>query len=329
MILVAGLSPAWQQILVFDDFQIGEVNRACQALWCGSGKVLNVALALAHLNRGASDASRRCHVLSTLSGPPARQIDAEFAALAIDRTWIETQSPTRVCTTILEPTTQTTTELVENAGPITAEEWQAFLNAYGRLAKDAKFVVLTGSLPPGAPVSAYRELLEATSCPALLDVRGPELLDALQARPLVVKPNFEELGKTFPDLVHAHAEIGFMASDRDHGRIAAIQELRRRGAEWVVITEGPGAVWVAGPEGVTRLQPPQIAPVNPIGSGDTFAAGMAWSLAGGSNMLDAVRIGIAAAAENALQLLPGRVELEQVRARANLITLEHVTLASA
>lgn len=321
MILVAGLSPAWQQILVFDDFQIGEVNRARQALWCGSGKVLNVGLGLAHLNRGKTEPSRRCHVLSTLGGPPAQQIDAEFASLEIDRTWIETQSPTRVCTTILEPATQTTTELVENAGPITAQEWQALLSAYRRLAKEANFVVLTGSLPPGAPTSAYRELLEVTPCPALLDVRGPELLEALEARPLVVKPNFEELGKTFPDLVHRRTEIGFMASDRDRGRIAAMQELRRRGAEWVVITEGPRAVWVAGPNGVTRLQPPRITPVNPIGSGDTFAAGMAWSLAGGSNMLDAVRIGISAAAENALQLLPGRVENRSVLARAAEISV--------
>ncbi len=322
MILVAGLSPAWQQILVFDDFQVGEVNRAREALWCGSGKVLNVGLALAHLNRGANELTRRSHVLSTLGGSPAPQIDAEFASFDIDRTWIETQSPTRVCTTILEPTTRTTTELVENAGPITPDEWQSFRTAYGRLVPEAKFVVLTGSLPPGAPVTAYRELLELTSCPSLLDVRGPELLEALPARPLVVKPNFEELGKTFPDLVRARGNIGFASTGNENGRIAAMQELRRRGAQWVVITEGARAVWVAGPEGVYRLQPPKLTPVNPIGSGDTFAAGMAWSLTGGSTMLDAVRIGIAAAGENALQLLPGRVESQAVLQRAAGIAVE-------
>jgi tagatose 6-phosphate kinase len=265
------------------------------------------------------------HVLSTLGGLPARQIDAEFTALGIDRTWIETQAPTRVCTTVLEPATKTTTELVENAGPITTDEWQAFRTAYGRLVQAAQFVVLTGSLPPGAPVTAYRELLEMTSCPALLDVRGPELLEALAARPLVVKPNFEELGKTFPDLARSGTGIGFASAGRENGRIAAMQELRRRGAQWVVITEGARAVWVAGPDGVSRLQPPKLTPVNPIGSGDSFAAGMAWSLAGGSQMLDAVRIGIAAAGENALQLLPGRVERERVFARAAKIEVDRKT----
>ena len=53
MILAAGLTPAWQQILSFRRFIPGEVNRAEQSIWCGSGKVLNVGCALHHL--GASE----------------------------------------------------------------------------------------------------------------------------------------------------------------------------------------------------------------------------------------------------------------------------------
>ena len=49
MILAAGLSPAWQQMLIFDGVRVGEVNRAREAHWCSSGKVLNVGLALHYL----------------------------------------------------------------------------------------------------------------------------------------------------------------------------------------------------------------------------------------------------------------------------------------
>ena len=45
MILSAGLTPAWQQILVFDGFRYGEVNRAAEAVWCASGKVFNAGIA--------------------------------------------------------------------------------------------------------------------------------------------------------------------------------------------------------------------------------------------------------------------------------------------
>ena len=49
MIVAAGLTPAWQQILVLRQLQVGHVNRAQQAVWCGSGKVLNVGAALHQL----------------------------------------------------------------------------------------------------------------------------------------------------------------------------------------------------------------------------------------------------------------------------------------
>ena len=48
MIVAAGLTPAWQQLMAFDALEPGAVNRAREVTWCSSGKVLNVAIALAH-----------------------------------------------------------------------------------------------------------------------------------------------------------------------------------------------------------------------------------------------------------------------------------------
>ena len=62
-VLAAGLSPAWQQILVFDEFNTGKVNRASEVHWCGSGKVLNVGIALAHL---AKNSEVDCNTLSVI-----------------------------------------------------------------------------------------------------------------------------------------------------------------------------------------------------------------------------------------------------------------------
>jgi 1-phosphofructokinase family hexose kinase len=320
VIVVSGLSPAWQQILSFAEFRMGEVNRATEAHWCASGKVLNVAIALAHLNRDADDISERDHVVSTLGGRAFEPVDEEFATLGIERTWIKTQAPTRVCTTILDQSSGTTTELVENAGAISSTEWGAFRATYARVAAQARVAVLTGSLPPGAPATAYRELLQQTPCPAVLDIRGPELLEALAARPLVVKPNLEELARTFPELVPAPSD----AEAGDRGRIAAMQAMRERGAQWVVVTDGPRAVWIAGPGGVYRCQPPAVRLVNPIGSGDCFAAGMAWHLASSDDVLDGVKFGIAAAGENAQQLLPGRIDRRAVQAQCKKIDVRSI-----
>ena len=48
-ILCAGLSPAWQQVMVFRSFRYGEVNRAAEVHWLAQGKVINAAIAAHHL----------------------------------------------------------------------------------------------------------------------------------------------------------------------------------------------------------------------------------------------------------------------------------------
>ncbi|MCA9111146.1 MAG: hypothetical protein KDA52_14435, partial [Planctomycetaceae bacterium] len=88
MIVAAGLSPAWQQILVFDAVAVGEVNRAREVNWCASGKVLNVARAL---NSLGADVDTVCPV----GGQAGESIRAEFAADEIPAQWITTASATR------------------------------------------------------------------------------------------------------------------------------------------------------------------------------------------------------------------------------------------
>jgi tagatose 6-phosphate kinase len=92
---------------------------------------------------------------------------------------------------------------------------------------------------------------------------------------------------------------------------------------WVVVTDSKRPVWVAGPSGVVRMHPLMVKTVNPIGCGDCLAAGLAARLAAGDGMLDAVRFGIAAAADNAGQLLPARVELSRLASLASRIVIEN------
>lgn len=319
-ILAAGLSPAWQQILVFDQFHLGEVNRAREVHWSGSGKVLNVGIALAYLcgatnEPGGSSPRMTSKTLSTIGGPAKAAIDREFDELKIHRRWIVTAAPTRICTTILDRSTRTTTELVENAAPVTASELAAFQQAYVEEVKNA-LVVLTGSLPAGAPPAFYGELLRHTEGRAVIDVRGPELLAALEHRPFLVKPNREELGKT----------VG-RALDDDQGLRDAMNCIQRLGAEWVVVSDGPRAVWATDGAAFFRFQPPAAATaVNPIASGDCLAAGIAWAIAQDTEPLEAIRVGIAAAVDNVSQLLPARIDPSRIATILPDVNVERVKL---
>lgn len=300
MIVAAGLTPAWQQILLFDALHVGEVNRAREAHWCASGKVFNVAIALARL--GAE-----CRLASPIGTNVREQVEAELAAFGVKSRLVVCQPATRVCTTLIDSSSGMVTELVENARPLPDEAVHEIASYYAAEVASADVAVLTGSLPAGTPLSFYRDLLSRTPCKAILDARGPELLHALEARPFVVKPNREELAQT---LRHTLSDAAAL--------VAAMCELNQRGAEWVVVTAGKRAVWATSSEGVFRLQPLTVEhALNPIGCGDSLAAGLAWGLSQGRQPLESLAIGIAAAAQNAAQLLPCRIDgalaLEQSR----------------
>ena len=292
MILAAGMTPAWQQTLVFESLQEGAVNRAAEAYWCSAGKVLNVGVALHHLGGPQ-------RTLASIGGATGRQIEADFQALGADGRWVWTQSRTRVCTTLVDRERRLTTELVENGPHVEEEEVVAFKTAFADAAAVADVVVLTGSLPAGAPKTLYRELLSANPCRAVLDVRGDELLHALEAKPFLVKPNRDELAATLARDLPSRTAI-----------TEAMAELRERGATWVVVTQGDDDVLVQGPSGTFACGTLATELVNPIGCGDCLAAGLAWGLARGMNVPRAVALGIACAAQNAAALLPGRLSSE-------------------
>jgi 1-phosphofructokinase family hexose kinase len=304
MILSAGLTPAWQQVLVLDRFRPGEVNRAREAHWCASGKVLNAAVA-AHRLGGPVLA------LAAAGGPPLPQMDRDLAALGVPHRWISTAAATRVCTTILDQASGEMTELVPDGLPLTPAELDAFAVAYAEEAARADAVVLIGSLPAGAPAATYRRLVEKTPCPAVLDFRGEGLLAVLDLKPCLVKPNRQELAQT----------LGRPLDD-DARLLDAMRELNRRGARWVLVTQGPGPVWLSAADRAYRFEPPPVArAVNPLGSGDAMAAALALAIAAGRPIPEAVPLAIAAAQANLRQLLPGRLDpagLETIAARVRI-----------
>jgi tagatose 6-phosphate kinase len=290
VILAAGLTPAWQQILVFDLFTPGEVNRAREIHWCASGKVLNAARVLHNL--GGS-----CKALTLVGGTPGTQIQQDFAQLGISARWIQASAATRVCTTILDTSQNTATELVPNASEITAAERDAFVAAFAEETVTVGVTVLIGSLPVGTPSNFYKELLSRTPGKAILDARDPELLEALQMEPFLIKPNRDELAVTVGRDLSTNAAL-----------FDAMSEMNQRGAEWVVVTDGNDPVYASSGHELYQLQPPQREVVNPIGCGDCMAAGIAWAIENGREPLDAIRYGMAIAADKVGRMLPGMVD---------------------
>jgi tagatose 6-phosphate kinase len=129
-------------------------------------------------------------------------------------------------------------------------------------------------------------------------------VNALKRRPFLVKINRDELA----------AATGENRA-RESIMPRALRKLIKMGPQHAVITDGAKSVYVIEKPGrmVTILKPPRVKVKNPIGSGDAMMAGIAVGLWRGESIAEAVRLGIACGAANAMTAEPGFVRLADVK----------------
>jgi 1-phosphofructokinase family hexose kinase len=173
----------------------------------------------------------------------------------------------------------------------------------------ATWLMLCGSLPPGAPADFYAQLIARArkrGVKTLLDADGEALSQGVEAGPTVVTPNQQE----------AERLLNTVLLTRSHS-LAAARKIQSMGAESVVLSLGSrGAIGSASVNGTARMWeaiPPRVDAISPIGAGDALAAAFTWSLANGDEFPEALRWGVAEGSASAT--LPGMkfATLEQAR----------------
>jgi 6-phosphofructokinase 2 len=175
-------------------------------------------------------------------------------------------------------------------------EWEAVLDRLASLSERPKFVVASGSMPPGAPDDFFARVArhaKALGAKVAIDTSGPALAAALAEGVTVIKPNLVEL-----------AQYVAAPLDRDHDRIAACRQLTADGrAEIVALTLGDQGSLLVTSERAWRALPLKIEAVSTVGAGDSFLGGLVAALAGGKPLEDAFRVAVAAA--SAAVRMPG------------------------
>ena len=80
--------------------------------------------------------------------------------------------------------------------PLHRAEWEAVLDRLASLAERPKFVVASGSVPPGAPDDFFARVArhaKALGAKSVIDTSGMALAAALEEGVSVIKPNLVEL----------------------------------------------------------------------------------------------------------------------------------------
>ena len=311
MILCIGTTPAAQRVMVFRKLAMNSVNRATTTLDGAAGKAVNVAKVLQALGE---------HPVASgfLGGDRGAQVQALLESQGMQLDFLRVAAHTRQCVTLLDQSARAHTELVEESQPVRPADYEALLHAIERRVPACHAVVMAGTLTPGGPVDFYckvTRLAHSVDVLSVVDAQGPALLAALQARPGLVKPNRSELAATLGRELADEAAI-----------LSAMRDLRERGAQRVVVTSGRGPTLALDGRSCWRIQAPRVEVVNPIGSGDAFAAGLVWRLLRGEDLGEASRWAAAIGAANALTLMAGEVHRSDVERLVKLVEV-HAFLA--
>jgi tagatose 6-phosphate kinase len=297
MILCIGTTPAAQRVMVFHRLTPDGVNRAAATLDGAAGKSVNVAKVLKALGEQPL-------AVGFLGGDRGEEVRTLLAAQGIDLDFIQVSPRTRQCITLLDQANHVTTELVEESQPVTAADYDALRHIISARTKGCRAVIMSGSITPGGPADLYAQciqLAQQTGALTAVDAQGKVLVEALKAKPGLVKPNRLELAATLGRELEDEAAL-----------LSGMRQLAERGAQRVVITAGSGPTLAYDGRSCWRVQPPRIQAVNAIGSGDAFTAALVWRLLRGDDLGEACRWAAAAGAANALTLMPGEVQPKDV-----------------
>jgi tagatose 6-phosphate kinase len=311
-ILCVGLTPAWQETVVFDRVQLGEVNRCRTVTLSAAGKAANVVRVLHTLDIPMI-------LLSFCGGETGNLWLNDLKRAGITATIVRTHSAMRVCQTLIDRSAGKVTELVREAPLPSRAEWMSLLRQFEAMLVRARLVVISGALMPGARETVYRDLARlarSRGVPVLIDSQKTALMKTLPCRPLIAKLNVHELENTLNRSLRSERQI-----------MTGARRLIQCGAQQVVLTNGAQGAWLVMPDRVWRFKPPHIRALNPIGSGDAMTAGIAYGIFKGEDVVEGMRLGIACGAANALTLTPGDVDLRTVRKLARKISARAFTTA--
>jgi 1-phosphofructokinase len=257
------------------------------------GKGVNVARALA---------AAGADVVAVVPADRTDPLVTALTALGLPLLTVPTGTPVRTNYSLTEPD-GTTTKLNE-PGTALDEDTRAALGAVlTGAAADARWVVLSGSLPPGAPADWYAELVRAvraTGARVAVDTSEAPLRALLaagpDAAPDLLKPNAEELAQ-----VAGTTEAALLADPA--ALRAAVRSLHAGGVAEVLLTLGGDGAVLSTADGVWSARAPRTTVRSTVGAGDSSLAGhLLADLAGAP---PAERLQRAVATGSAAAALPG------------------------
>lgn len=292
-IVTVTMNPAVDIQYVVPDFRPGRWFRASEVDRSAGGKGINVSIILQQLGYESA-------AMGFLAGFSGEYIRDTLRRLKLTTNFVNVIGESRTDVYIVDEVGHIETGVAE-AGPyISDEALHRFMKNFDRILSRARLVYLGGSLPPGVPQDAYKDLIlrcKEAKVPVFVDAFGPALTAALEGVPKVVKFDHRFLFST----------LGYPMGDLDDV-LELVSEIHDSGVEWSVTTyRAVGNIFYT-PEGIylvdiEREEKEQM--VSLLALGDALMAGLMVALLENMDVEKAIRFAQACSLEDTLHVKKG------------------------
>lgn len=293
------LNPVIQKTIVVQGLRENHVNRSKEYFTDSSGKGVNVSRVLMQCKENI------LHL--TQAGGRNRKLFLEMLAKeTIPVRWANSDSEIRFCYTLFDKDRHTSTEIVEEAVPVSPGTEKRVKKLFTRLLPGSHTVIISGTKAAGFSDHIFPEMAARAKKEGkvvILDYRDEDLKNSLPFSPDVIKPNYKEfIGTFFPEFTNR--------SDTDADEIMqTIQEKiisiwKEYGISTILTNENKPVMYTEKGK-IMSIEPEIITPLNTTGCGDAFTAGFALEFKRTGDMTRGVKSGLECAGRNALTLRPG------------------------
>lgn len=308
MIGTITLNPSIDIHYTVDSFSVGSVTRIKDMHKTAGGKGLNVS-------RVAACVGEKVQATGFLGGESGSYIAKEIEKLGVINSFVHTMGDTRSCHNIADGN-GFNTEFLEPGPAIHSYEWELFLHNYEKLLSLCSIIIASGSLPGGLSKGTYYDLIIRANerhVRFLLDTSNENLTEAIKAKPYFIKPNLEELAAITDSKLTSEQDI-----------INALSMLHLSGIPFCVVSLGKSGSIAIVDKQKYRVTFPLVAAINPVGSGDSFVAGIAVALSRCYDIKKTLAFASACGTANALEYQTGFVQQKMVTKLMNQVKVENL-----
>lgn len=306
MILVINLNASVDKRYEMTELEKGTVMRTLKVENTPGGKGIHVA-------NVATILGEQCIATGFLGGKTGEFIEEKLTEYKIKNDFVKVNGETRECLAIItEDLVQT--EILEPGPEVSMEEQSEFVKKYKELLEDSDVIVASGSVPRNVPKNFYSELITIAKNKGkkfLLDTSGELLKSGINAKPFFIKPNRDEI----------EALTG-RKIESDSDALEEIKRFQEKGIELVVISLGSKGSIAGYKDKFYKVTVPKVKAINPVGSGDSYVAGIAVSLERGYSIEQMLKYASACGTANAMEEETGSVKENIVNELLEKIKIE-------